>query len=437
MKKIEEYISCHRQEIIKNLCSFVRIPSIACQDGSGTPYGAECAKALDFCKELAESKNLLTRDFDYHCLEISLEKPRPNQKRLVIAAHADVVDVVEEDHIYPPFGGQIVGDYIVGRGAVDDKGPLMAALYAMAFFAENHIRLNHDIRLVAGSNEEMGMDDIEYYLAQEGQPDLGLAVDDDFPCVRGEKGLIHFCLSAEKSSELEQISTWGPNQRLIHNHAKITVCGQTKELVKNGEENFLAELIKDFSLLRSQKAQQELLRIAEDKTGECCKIALQDNLSGSGRLNLYSIQLCENQVKFYFDIRVPVTFKTKDVAARLEKYFADSFFHYELCKNSPGYYVDDQDEFMNLLTDLYNDVTGTQERPYVMSGCTYARLFDHGMGFGSGNPHEVKPFPKGHGGVHGADEAHNIDVLLYAVKMDILAIQAIDAYWTKQEQKGR
>ena len=51
--------------------------------------------------------------------------------------------------------------------------------------------------------------------------------------------------------------------------------------------------------------------------------------------------------------------------------------------------------------------------------------------FGAGNPHEAKPFPAGHGGAHGPDEAHNIPVLLTAVKMYILGIQAIDEAWSQ------
>ena len=48
-----------------------------------------------------------------------------------IASHADVVPA-DKDNLYPPFGGTVQGDYIVGRGVVDDKGPLMATLYALS-----------------------------------------------------------------------------------------------------------------------------------------------------------------------------------------------------------------------------------------------------------------------------------------------------------------
>ena len=89
----------------------------------------------------------------------------------------------------------------------------------------------------------------------------------------------------------------------------------------------------------------------------------------------------------------------------------------EITKLNPGYYVPATDPMVRLLTDLYNNETDSNDSPYVMGACTYARAFEHGCGFGGGNPHEVKPFPAGHGGAHGPDEAHNIPVLLTAIKM--------------------
>lgn len=430
LEQITEYIAEHQKEVVENFCKLVQIPSLACQDDSKMPYGANCAAALDFCQELAEEKQLAVRNMEYRCLEISMGTKSPNAKRLVIAAHADIVDVAEDDNIYPPFGAQIVGDYVVGRGSVDDKGPLIAAMYAFAFFKKYNIPLQNDIRLVVGSNEEMGMDDMEYYLEREGQPDLGLSVDDDFPCVRGEKGIIRFTLTAEKAKDLDFIKTSGVNQRLIHNKAKLSINGKEQELVREDAEDFLLKLLTELPLLKDKDAQEQIRKIAEDKSGTVCKINVSDEPSGSTRINLYSIESKEENLIFSFDVRVPVLTNTDTAAQILEKYFEKSNFKFQIVKNSRGYYIEDNDLILNLLTNLYNETTQSTDEPYVMSGCTYARLFDYGMGFGSGNPHEQKPFPKGHGGAHGADEAHNIPVLLNAIKMNILGIKAIDDYWS-------
>ena len=52
---------------------------------------------------------------------------------LGILVHADVVpagDVARWTH--PPFGGELIDGAVWGRGSLDDKGPLVASLYAMA-----------------------------------------------------------------------------------------------------------------------------------------------------------------------------------------------------------------------------------------------------------------------------------------------------------------
>jgi len=57
-------------------------------------------------------------------------------RRLLFNAHSDVVEAGDESAwTYPPFGGQVVGDRVYGRGAADAKGPLVAALWAMATVA--------------------------------------------------------------------------------------------------------------------------------------------------------------------------------------------------------------------------------------------------------------------------------------------------------------
>ena len=159
-EQIDAYIEKYKFEIVSRTCDFVKIPSVSTSDDSGRPYGLECARALDFCDALCREKGLFTKNYDYYCLEASCEKEQKG-KRLVLVTHADVVPV-GEDTIYEPFAGTVYGDYILGRGCVDDKGPLIATLYALAFFKENHIPLKNDIRLVFGSNEERTMDDIEF-----------------------------------------------------------------------------------------------------------------------------------------------------------------------------------------------------------------------------------------------------------------------------------
>ena len=53
---------------------------------------------------------------------------------------------------------------MLGRGVADDKGPMVAVLYALKFLKEEGVSLRYPIRALVGDNEETRMEDVEYYL---------------------------------------------------------------------------------------------------------------------------------------------------------------------------------------------------------------------------------------------------------------------------------
>ncbi len=99
-----------------------------------------------------------------------------------------------ENWTYPPFDARIEDNKIYGRGAIDDKGPVMASLYAMKavmdYCSENNISINKRVRLILGLNEERDWKCINYYKEHEEIPSIGFSPDADFPCIYAEKGLL-------------------------------------------------------------------------------------------------------------------------------------------------------------------------------------------------------------------------------------------------------
>ncbi len=430
-EKISRYIEEKSFEIVSRTCDLVKIPSINVRDDSDKPYGRKCAEALDYIHQLAEEKNLCVKNYDYRCLEAAL---RENQsgKRLVIATHADVVPT-EDDNIYEPFAGRVYGNYIIGRGAVDDKGPLIASLYALAFFKEYDIPLKNDIRLFFGSNEECGMDDLEYYIKRAGEPDWGLSVDDDFPCVIGEKSLVHFTMRVPRAKCLQHINSHGSAQRLIHDCIDTVINGVSTQ-VKRSEsvENPVLYTFNNCrqSLFANKKDEEIMLSMMNDTDGKLMGIDREDEITGKTSVKVINVNEDKGDMVFKFDIRFPVSADVDEICSRVKAYGEKNGIPTEIVKVSRGYYQSPEHPMVSLLTDTYNKAANADEKPYVMSACTYARGFKNGCGFGCGNPHEVKPLPKGHGACHGADEAHNINVLLDAVKYLIIAIKAVDDYWS-------
>lgn len=77
---------------------------------------------------------------------------------LVLMAHMDVVPVVEEEWDHPPFGAEVIGEgvdaEIHARGAIDDKGALVAIMEAVEELAAEGYAPTRDVYLAFGHNEE-------------------------------------------------------------------------------------------------------------------------------------------------------------------------------------------------------------------------------------------------------------------------------------------
>jgi carboxypeptidase PM20D1 len=85
----------------------------------------------------------------------------PDLPPVVLMAHQDVVPIepgTEEEWSYRPFGGELADGYIWGRGAMDDKGSLVAIMEAVETLLSRGFRPKRTVYLVFGHDEEVGGD---------------------------------------------------------------------------------------------------------------------------------------------------------------------------------------------------------------------------------------------------------------------------------------
>ena len=117
-----------------------------------------------------------------------IELPGPEGAPVLgLVIHGDVQPVDEDAWSFPPFGGKVDSGYVLGRGAADDKGPLVQALLTMKALKESGIPRTHTIRLLVGSEEESDATEMAEYLKTHAPPDYSLVLDSEFPVVVGEK----------------------------------------------------------------------------------------------------------------------------------------------------------------------------------------------------------------------------------------------------------
>ncbi len=183
---LDEYIENLRETIVSETCNIINIPSVS--EETQNPemlFGEGCKKALDYVLDLGAKLGFRTKNIDNYCGYIEFGE---GEKMIGIIGHLDVVPSGDGWNT-PPFEAAIASDRIYGRGAIDDKGPVISSLYAMKAIKDN-LKINSRVRLILGVNEEKDWKCIKHYKETEESPTVGFSPDANFPCIYAEKGIL-------------------------------------------------------------------------------------------------------------------------------------------------------------------------------------------------------------------------------------------------------
>jgi succinyl-diaminopimelate desuccinylase len=174
-----QYEAAHAKQLVPMLQEVLQFRTYQHNDEAQPPQ-------KEWVMRTAKSLGLEARDAG-RVTEVDLPAPDPSAPILGLVVHGDVQPVDEEAWTFPPFSGKTDDQFVYGRGAADDKGPLVQALLAMASLRESGIARTHTIRLLVGSDEESDNLDMDDYLKTHKPPDYSLVLDSEFPVVVGEK----------------------------------------------------------------------------------------------------------------------------------------------------------------------------------------------------------------------------------------------------------
>ena len=183
-QKIDAFIAANKEQILKDIAALVAIDSVEGTPEEGAPFGAGPRAALDKTLELAAGMGLATRNCENYIGYAELAGADP-EKYLATICHVDVVPV-GNGWSQEPFKMQIRDGWMIGRGVADDKGPMVATLYALKFLKEEGVSLRYPIRAMVGDNEETHMNDVEYYIKNYPAPVFCFTPDAEFPVCNGE-----------------------------------------------------------------------------------------------------------------------------------------------------------------------------------------------------------------------------------------------------------
>ena len=430
--KIEEY----RTEMVSSLSALISVPSIAVRTQGPDPFGAPVQQAYEAMLRMGADAGFRTFDADHFGGHLDYEGA--GEGIFGIVGHLDVVPE-GDGWDFDPYGGEVIDGCVCGRGAMDDKGPVIAAFYAMKALKDCGFVPEKTVRMILGLDEETEWEGMRHYLAfVPDTPDCGITPDADFPVIHGEKGILVFDIARkfgrtqDKGLQLRSVrggtaansvadsaraviyrddggdyddiksmltalresTGWKINFKGIGKSLEIRVTGQSAHGAKPEQgQNAISILMNVFSYLNfASDDVTEFIRfyndhIGFDLHGERIGCAMEDEQSGPLVWNVGMIDLDPGSVRLTVNVRYPVTAEDDQVYDRITSVITPYDLGIIKGKHQPPLYVPADDPMIVTLMDIYRRATGDeQSQPLVIGGGTYARAMDGIVAFGARFP---------------------------------------------------
>lgn len=457
-KALERYFEHKRGELVEAVCALVRVESVKGEKAPGAPYGPGPKAALDAALKLGKDMGFSVRSYEDRVGAIDLQDGLPRQ--LDILAHMDVVPAGDGWTVTEPFKPFVCDGRIYGRGSADDKGPAMAALFAMRAVRELGVPLKRGVRLILGTDEENGAADIPYYYAAEPEAPMTFTPDADFPVINVEKGgmqagfharwepepdlprirSLHAGLRGNMipqsaAAELEGFSR-GEIQALATLHTQKS--GVIFHVEESAEESILRVLAEGTGGHASQpeegnNALTALLELAVrlpaaegqgsralrhlngmfphgDWLGRAAGVAMSDDVAGELTISLNCLSYEDGKLDGVYDCRAPLCASDGNVRDVLRNRFDAGGIEMEQRAMTPPHYVPADTPFVRTLLNCYEQYTGEKGRTIAIGGGTYVHFLKNGVAFGCARQDVNNR-------MHGADEFVVIDQLILSAKI--------------------
>lgn len=444
--KVEKWIDEREQQIISALQENLQIPSEKADGEEGAPFGSEIKRALEHALALADGFGFETRNMDGYVGYVDYGS---GDEMLGVMTHLDVVPA-GVGWTYPAYGAEIHDGCIYGRGTMDDKGPAIASIFALAALKECGVMPQRKIRLILGCDEESGWACMAHYSKHEPLPDMAFSPDAEYPLVNSEKAMFHANYKKEYASSITlhagersnvvpgeaTASVKLPLARMLpiieaymeksdyacaasaidDETTSITVKGLSAHasMPESGRNAVLA-MLQLLSLLPLEgedalTVQSLSALLGMDMYGEGFDLDKED-FSGRLTFNPGVIHWDENGIStLLIDIRAPISLPENDIALALRTGFAKAGLSEEWGQYKNGHYVDPESELVKKLLDVYAKRSGEYLPPLKIGGGTYARCIPNAVAFGCERPGIESP-------VHMPNEYMRVEDLMFNTHM--------------------
>lgn len=467
--------------MLNDLSEIIAINSVESErSASDAPFGQNLRNALDWFLNKASYYGLKVGENDgYYGWAEYGEYGAPI---IGVPAHIDIVPV-GDGWTGDPLKLRIEDGKAYGRGVADDKGPLVASLWALKRLKEEKVQLRHRVRLIVGCNEESGSACLKKYALEDEIPVMSIVPDADFPLINSEKGILHLCahLTADEHfkanitaiSASERINVVPASasvtlnkdgsayKYLCENFTTLTadifrlprVALRLVEIGADYDDFAISEDEKSFTIIASgvaghamdpDKADNALWKIFAVLTAIipesdtlslvysklCCRNAskkmgfyCEDKQSGTLTISMDMADYDGTNLNLSFDCRLPVCANADDIENALSSALNETesvSVVMERLRYAENLFVDANTPMIKTLLKVYSKATGVKNpKPLQTGGGTYARELPSAVAFGP-------TFPGAETNIHNADENMEIEHLNKLVDIYYSAIIELD-----------
>ncbi|MBU8905262.1 dipeptidase PepV [Desertibacillus haloalkaliphilus] len=466
MKSIDwqEEVTKRKGELIADAQQLLRIKSVLDEETKSdhAPFGKGIQEALEYLLTKADHDQFSVKNVDGYAGHIEWGK---GEEIVGVLCHIDVVPE-GDGWTSPPYAAEIRDGEIVARGALDDKGPTMAAYYALKLIKELDLPLSKRVRMIIGTDEESDWRCVDHYFKHEEMPAVGFAPDADFPIIFAEKGICDFELIQAKANvnsegkvKLEHFES-GRRLNMVPDLAEASISlgdNNGEELIeafsrfieghelegssrtedgrvylqvkgvsahgmepKNGRNAglYLAQFLAGFSFDEQAATFLTFVKqyFVDDSRGTALGIACYDEEVGDLTINIGRLTYeKETGGKLGVNLRYPAAVNFSDMMTTLTTQIQPHAFQVENVDNSEPHHVEKEDPLVTTLQGVYERQTGEKAELIAIGGGTYARALKRGVAFGP-------LFPGRADAAHQKDESIAIEDLLQATALYAEAI---------------
>jgi succinyl-diaminopimelate desuccinylase len=409
LENLSAHLAAQQERLKKALIDLVRIPSVYDEAGGGYPFGESIDQALRQALRTAGELGFRTHYGEggyYGYAEIGEGK-----EMLGILGHLDVVPPGKrEDWERDPFDPIEKDGMIFGRGTQDDKGPLLASLFAVKALFDAGVKFDKRVRFIFGTDEETLWRCINRYTAQEELPGFGFSPDSRFPVTFAEKGLLQLKLVGKNESEIrlaggsafnavpDMIVYQGERQEDLAD--KLDELGFEYNLYEDGIEvkgraahamipeegiNAIARLciaLKGIGV-ESKAINFIAQEIGEDPNASRIFGNCEDAPSGKLKFNVGKIELGDAE-QISIDARLPVMVSKEAIVSKLRLAATKYGLEYQEFDWLAPIYLPLDHFMVETLMKVYRERTSDlTTEPRASGGATYARAMQNCVAFGA------------------------------------------------------